>query len=59
MTLDMALRLLCSVLQRPKLTEDEAIAVVDYHLERNRVARRSYRRSWKKRHKKLKFKVLL
>ena len=55
----MALRLLRSVLQRPTLTEDEAIAVMDYHLERNRVARRSYQRSWKKRHKKLKFKLLL
>lgn len=55
----MALRLLRSVLQRPKLTADEAIAVVDYHLERNRVARRSYQKSWKKLHKKLKFKLLL
>lgn len=55
----MALRLLRSVLERPKLTEEEAIAVMDYHLERNRVARRSYQRSWKKRHKKLKFKLLL
>ena len=55
----MALLLLGSVLQRPKLTEEKAIAVVDYHLERNRVARRSYRRAWKTRHKKLRFKVLL
>jgi hypothetical protein len=55
----MALRLLRSVLQRPKLTEEEAMAVMDYHLERNEVARRSYQQSWKKRHKKLKFKLLL
>src|SRR4029079_862859 len=59
LTLDMALLLLRSVLQRPTLTEEEAIAVMDYHLERNRVARRSYQRSWKKQNKKLKFKVLL
>ena len=55
----MALRLLRSALQRPKLTEDEAIALVDYHLARNRVARLSYQRSWKKRHKKLRPKLLL
>jgi hypothetical protein len=55
----MALRLLRSVLQRPRLTEEEAIELVNYHLERNRVARQSYQKSWKKRHKKLKFKLLL
>jgi SRSO17 transposase len=59
LTLDMSVRLLRSVLQRPKLTEEEAIAVMDYHLERNRIARRSYQRSWKKRHEKLEFKLLL
>jgi hypothetical protein len=55
----MTLRLLRSVLQRPKLTEEEAIAVMDYHLARNRIARRSYQRSWKKRHEQLEFKLLL
>jgi cytochrome c len=55
----MALCLLKSVLQRPKLTEEEAIAIVDYHLERNRVAKASHHKSWLARHKKVKFKVLL
>ena len=55
----MAVRLLRSVLERPKLTEAEAIDVMEYHLARNKVARLSYQRSWKKRHKKLRFKLLL
>ena len=55
----MAWRLLRSVLQRTKLTVEEAIALVEYHLERNRIARQSFQKSWKKRHKKLKFKLLL
>lgn len=57
--MDMALRLLKSVLPRPKLTEEDAIALVEYHLERNRVAKGSHRKSWLERYKKVDFKVLL
>jgi len=59
LTLDLALRLLRSALPRPKLTEKEAIAIMEYHLRRNRVAKASHRKSWLKRHKKVKFKLLL
>jgi SRSO17 transposase len=59
LSLDMAIRLLTSVLSRPKLTEAEAIAIVEYHLRRNRIARRSHEKTWRKRHKGVKYKVLL
>ena len=59
LTLDMALRLLTSALWQPKLTEADAIAIVEYHLRRNRTARKSHVKAWKKRHKKVKYKVLL
>lgn len=59
MTLDLALRLLRSALPRPKLTEEDAIAIVEYHLRRNRVAKASHRKSWLKRHNKVEFKLLL
>lgn len=55
----MALRLLTSALPRPELTEADAIALVEYHLQRNRTARKSHGKSWHKRHKKVKYKVLL
>ena len=59
LSLDMALRLLRSALPRPTLTEADAIAIVVYHLRRNQTARRSHTKSWHKRHKKIKYKVLL
>lgn len=55
----MALRLLKSALSQPRLTRAYAIAVVKYHLKRNRVARNSHTKSWHQRHKKLRYKVLL
>jgi len=59
LSLDMALRLLTSALPRPKLAEADAIAIVAYHLQRNRIARKSHAKSWHKRHKKVQYKVLL
>jgi hypothetical protein len=55
----MALRLLQSALPQPALREAEAIAILAYHLRRNRIARNSHTKSWHKRHKKVKYKVLL
>jgi hypothetical protein len=55
----MALRLLTSALPRPQLTEADAIAIVEYHLRRNRIARQAHVKSWHKRHKKVPYKVLL
>lgn len=55
----MALRLLTSALGRPQLNEAEAIAIVEYHLQRNRTALKSHVKSWHQRHKKVRYKVLL
>jgi SRSO17 transposase len=59
LSLDMALRLLKSALPRPWLNEEDTIALVEYHLKRNRVAKASHRKSWLKRYKKVEYKVLL
>jgi hypothetical protein len=59
LTLDMTVRLLKSALRRPTLTVADAIEIMEYHLERNRIAKKSHYKRWKKRHKKVQFKVLL
>ena len=58
LTLDMALRLVKSAVSQPRLTQEDAIAIVKYHLKRNRVARKSHTKSWHRRHK-IRYKVLL
>jgi hypothetical protein len=55
----MTIRLLKSALPRPTLTVTDAIEILEYHLERNRIAKKSHYERWKKRHKKVRFKVLL
>jgi hypothetical protein len=55
----MALHLLKSALACPKFTEVEAIALLEYHLRRNRIAQKSHTKSWHKRHPKVKYKLLL
>ncbi len=59
LTLDMALRLLRSAFARPQLDTESAIELVEYHLERNRVAHDSHRKSWLQKHKRIKPEVLL
>ena len=59
LTLDLALRILRSSFSRPTLSEDEAVKIIDYHLERNRVAHDSHRKSWLAKHKQLAKKLLL
>jgi len=59
LTLDMAMRVLRSAFAKPTLSEQEAIDLVDYHLDRNRVAHDSHRKSWLAKHKQLAKKVLL
>jgi len=59
LTLDMALRLLRSAFARPKLNSDEAIHLVEYHLQRNHVAHESHRKSWLQKHIRIKPEVLL
>jgi hypothetical protein len=55
----MALRLLTAALPREELSKEDAIAIVDYHLRRNRTALNSHLKAWKERHKNVRYKVLL
>ena len=59
LTLDLAIRILRSSFARPSISEDEAVNIIDYHLERNRVAHDSHRKSWLAKHKRLAKKLLL
>ena len=59
LTLAMALRLLRSAFARPQLTEEDAMYLVEYHLQRNRTAQQSHRKSWLQKHKRIKPEVLL
>jgi hypothetical protein len=47
-----------AALPQPKLTVEAALAIVEYHLHRNEIARRSHTKRWKKRHKGVKVKPL-
>jgi len=58
-TLPMALELMKATMSRPTLTESDALHLTKYHLQRNRVARQSHRKSWKRKHKRVKPKPLL
>ena len=59
LTQDLALRVLRSAFARPTLSEDEGMDIIDYHIERNRVAHDSHRKSWLAKHKELAKKLLL
>jgi hypothetical protein len=54
----MAVRLLKAALPRPELTVEAALAIVEYHLRRNEIARRSHVKTWKRKHKGVKVKPL-
>jgi len=58
-TLQMAVRVLQSAFARDSCTEDDAVAMIEYHLRRNRAARESHRKAWLKKHKRVKAKTLL
>jgi SRSO17 transposase len=51
LTLPMTLELVRSAMARPQLTEDDAIHLTQYHLERNAIARASHRKSWLRKNK--------
>jgi SRSO17 transposase len=59
LTLDMAVRVLRSAFARGELTEEDAISILEYHRRRNRIASESHRKSWLRKHKNVKPKVLL
>ena len=49
------MRLLESALQEPELKLQRATLLVDYHVRRNKVAKASHDKTWKKKHRKVKF----
>jgi SRSO17 transposase len=50
LTLDMAVKLIEASLERPRLPIDEAMALVQYRLQRNDTAHQSHRKTWLKNH---------
>jgi SRSO17 transposase len=50
LTLDRVVRLLLSAIGMPKLSVEAAIRLVDYHINRNRIARNSHMKSWMLKH---------
>jgi len=59
LTLPLALELMKATMSRPTLTETDALRLTEYHLHRNRIARKSHRKSWLRKHKRIKLKPLL
>jgi SRSO17 transposase len=55
LTLDRTVRLLEAALEEPGLGLVRAIALVEYHVRRNEVARRSHAKTWRAKHRGLKF----
>ena len=55
----MAIRLLRQTLPVTELTLEAALDIVEYHVRRNRIAQRSHEKTWKRRYKKVKYKLLL
>ncbi len=50
LSLDRTVRLLQRAMAVPGLSEEVAVLLVDYHIERNETARRSHTRTWMARH---------
>ena len=55
----MTFQLLKAVLPQPKLTVDGALRIMEYHIERNRIAQRSHTQTWWLCHSKAKPKAPL
>jgi hypothetical protein len=48
-------RLLQAALEEPELRLPRATALVDYHVRRNKVARKSHAKTWRARYRGLRF----
>jgi hypothetical protein len=48
-----------AAIARPQLTPAQAITIIAYHLKRNRVAKQSHHKTWKRKHKRVQYKPLL
>ena len=55
LTLDRTVRLLEAALGEPELRLPRATALVDYHVSRNKVARESHAKTWRAKHRGVKF----
>jgi hypothetical protein len=55
LTLDRTVRLLEAALEEPRLRLVRAIALVDDHVRRNEAARRSHAKTWRAKHRGVKF----
>ena len=55
LTLDRAVRLLAAALGEPEMSLQLAILLVDYHVRRNKVARESHAKTWRAKHRGVKF----
>ena len=58
-TLPMAVRVLQTAFARDNCTEEDALAIIEYHLRHNLAACESHRKSWLRKHKRIKAKPLL
>jgi hypothetical protein len=54
LTLDRTVRLLQRAIEVPGLSLELAILLVEYHIRRNKIARRSHTKTWMARHKRVK-----
>jgi hypothetical protein len=59
LTLDMAMRILQAALPRPVRNQDDAITIIEYHRKRNRIAKQSHHKTWRRKHKTIRYKPLL
>ena len=59
LTLPLALEMMKATMSRPTFSETDALRLTEYHLHRNRVARKSHRKFWLRKHKRIKLKPLL
>ena len=50
--------MLRSALAEPELSVEKAIALVDYHMRRNKVAKASHDKAWHAKHEGLKYLLL-
>jgi SRSO17 transposase len=55
LTLDRTVRLLEAALEEPELRLPRAVLLVEYHVHRNKIAKASHDKTWKKKHRGVKY----
>ena len=55
LTLDRTVRLLQAALEEPELELPRATALVEYHVRRNKAAKKSHAKTWRAKHRGIKF----